>query len=320
MEVMATMATTSSKAIMGSLAEKLKALLGREYDLQVGVHEDVRSLQSELEFMHAFLQDYYASYQQTTTSAYVKVWARKVRELAYDAEDAIDDFTCRVGPAPKGIPAMVKHFVYTLMARHQIAKQLRHLRHQAVELSEQRKRYAPLGTSPSSPNVQLPPPAQPADETTANLLVGIDGPRDEFIAKLTSSARKHQYGRHRVASMVGTAGVGKTTLAKAVYHSLEDLFPCRAFVTVSRQLDTRRVLKDILRQVMVTTESGSSPSMPPCPGSIASMETWEDSQLVDSLKHILMDKRFDFASPSQLSTYLAVHTYSFWVSVDVCRD
>jgi len=287
------MATTASKAIMGVLAEKLKALLGREYDLQVGVHDDVKSLQSELEFMHAFLQDYdYASYrhylQQTTTSAQDKVWVRKVRELAYHVEDAIDDFTCRVGPAPKEIPDMVKHFVYTLMARHQIAKQLRRLRLEAQELSEQRARYPPLGTPPSSTTTvqlqwQLPPP--PDETTSTNLLVGIDGPRDEFIANLTSAARKHGSGRRRVASMVGIAGVGKTTLAKAVYHSLEDSFQCRAFVTVSRKPDPRRVLKDILQQVMITTGSGSSPA-------IASMETWEDSQFVDRLRDNLKDKRY----------------------------
>lgn len=296
------MATASSKAIMGALAEKLKALLGREYDLQVGVREDVEFLQSELEFMHAFLRDNHdARYQQTTTSAHVvKVWKRKVLELAYHVEDAIDDFTCRVGPAPKEIPDMVKHFVYTLMARHQIAKQLRRLRRQAQELSKQHKRYVPLalGTTPPSPSstaVQVPP--QPLvyhpDETTTNLLVGIDGPRDEFIANLTSAATKHRSGRRRVASMVGMAGVGKTTLAKAVYHSLEDLFLCRAFVTVSRQLDTRRVLKDILQQVMITTGSGSSPG-------IASMETWEDSQFVDTLRDNLKDKRFDSLLPAPL--------------------
>jgi disease resistance protein RPM1 len=310
------MATTASKAIMGVLAEKLKALLGREYDLQVGVHDDVKSLQSELEFMHAFLQDYdYASYrhylQQTTTSAQDKVWVRKVRELAYHVEDAIDDFTCRVGPAPKEIPDMVKHFVYTLMARHQIAKQLRRLRLEAQELSEQRARYPPLGTPPSSTTTvqlqwQLPPP--PDETTSTNLLVGIDGPRDEFIANLTSAARKHGSGRRRVASMVGIAGVGKTTLAKAVYHSLEDSFQCRAFVTVSRKPDPRRVLKDILQQVMITTGSGSSPA-------IASMETWEDSQFVDRLRDNLKDKRFDSGSPPSL----AVPILFFYdrVSVDV---
>lgn len=88
--------------------------------------------------------------------------------------------------------------------------------------------------------------------------------------------------------MVGFAGVGKTTLAMAVYRSLEGRFQCRAFVTVSRRFDIRRVLKDILQQVTASTGRNSSTPDP----AIAGVETWEVSQLMDELRDKLKDKRY----------------------------
>ena len=93
-------------------------------------------------------------------------------------------------------------------------------------------------------------------------------------------------GRRRVASMVGFAGVSKTTLAMAVYRSLEGQFQCRAFITVSRKLDIKRLVTDILQQVIPV---GSSSSM--LDPDMAGVETWEITQLVAKLRENLQCKR-----------------------------
>lgn len=286
MEVLA----TASEGIVGALADKLKALLGHEYDLQSGVHGDVGFLLSELQRMHAFLLDHAECHN---TTALDKDRAREVQELAYDVEDAIDEFTHRVdGPYPVGIPAMVKHFVSTLMARRQIAKQLRDLRERALEVSERHKRYqlpvpvlvpVPSNDAPSPTTLPLPPTVY---AETATNLVGIDSPRDQIIGMLTSAGTKHASGNRRVAAMVGFAGVGKTTLAMAVYRSLEGQFQCRAFVTVSKKFDIRRVLKEILQQVLISTGNSPLPDW-----IMAGIETLGVSQLVDELRENLKDKR-----------------------------
>ncbi|KAL6646462.1 hypothetical protein ACP70R_018070 [Stipagrostis hirtigluma subsp. patula] len=278
MEVLA----SASQGVMGAIAEKLRALLGDEYALHAGVRGDIDFLQSELQCMQAFLLDY-ARCQ--TPTALVKDWAREVQVLAYDVEDAVDEFTHRVGPAPAWIPAKATHFVSTLMARRRIAEQARGLRARALEASERRKRYESDLLPPSgaaSPGLRLPSTVY-AEMANQSDLVGVDGPRDEIIGRLTDAGANEASGRRRVASMVGFAGVGKTTLAMAVYRSLG--FQCRAFVTVSRRFDAGRVLKDILQQVIVSTGSSSDPAM-------AGVETLQTRQLVGMLRDNLQDKRY----------------------------
>ncbi|KAL6660846.1 hypothetical protein ACP70R_000230 [Stipagrostis hirtigluma subsp. patula] len=230
---------SASQGVMGAIADKLRVLLGDEYALHAGVRGDINFVQSELQCMQAFLLDY-ARCQ--TPTALVKDWAREVQELAYDVEDAVDDFTHRVGPAPGWIPAKAAHFVSTLMARRRIAEQARGLRARALEASERRKRLTDAGANDAS-------------------------------------------GRCRVAAMVGFAGVGKTTLAMAMYRSLEGRFQRRAFVTISKRFDTRRVLKDILQQVMLSTGSYADPDM-------AGVETLEAGQLVGMLRENLQDEKY----------------------------
>ncbi|XBI41974.1 hypothetical protein VPH35_126371 [Triticum aestivum] len=67
----------------------------------------------------------------------------------------------------------------------------------------------------------------------------------EIILKYVMSERE----KLRVVSIVGMAGIGKTTLAKEIYAKLQGEFECRAFVTLGRRPSMRKTLVDILHQV-----------------------------------------------------------------------
>ena len=75
--------------------------------------------------------------------------------------------------------------------------------------------------------------------------MGIEEAKEEVIARLTK--RDHADHLERiVVSIAGFGGLGKTTLAKAVYDKIKGQFDCTAFVSVSRNPDAKKLLKDML--------------------------------------------------------------------------
>jgi disease resistance protein RPM1 len=79
-------------------------------------------------------------------------------------------------------------------------------------------------------------------------LVSIKNAREELVLKLTKGDDMSMQ-KQRIVSIVGFGGLGKTTLAKAVYDEIKLQFDCTAFVTISRNPDMKKFLKDMLYEL-----------------------------------------------------------------------
>jgi len=105
-------------------------------------------------------------------------------------------------------------------------------------------------------------------------LVGIDEAREELITRLTKG---HDMStQQRIVSIVGFGGLGKTTLAKAVYEKLKGKFDCNAFVPVGRNPDLKKVFKDISIDL----------------NSYVNLEILDERQLINKLREFLENKRY----------------------------
>lgn len=88
------------------------------------------------------------------------------------------------------------------------------------------------------------------------LLVGVDEAIDKLVDMLGFDDEKQK--QLRVVSIFGFTGVGKTTVARNLYHKYGGKFQSRAFLLVSRNPDMRRLLTSLLSQIKAPRPHPSS--------------------------------------------------------------
>ncbi|KAI4983240.1 hypothetical protein ZWY2020_023732 [Hordeum vulgare] len=268
-------------AVTGALKPvlaKLGALAGDEYKRFKGVRGDIESLTRELAAMEAFLLK---MSEEEDPDVQDKVWMNEVRELSYDMEDSIDDFMQSVDNGdtkPDGFLEKLKSSLGKLgkmKARRRIGNEIADLKKQTIEVAERNARYKAREAFSKAKNTTVDPRAL-AIFKHASELVGIDKPKAEVVKLLTEGAATQE--NMKLVSIVGSGGMGKTTLANQVYQDLKGNFKCQAFLSVSRNPDMMSILRTILSEVSgqhyANTESGSI------------------QQIISKIADFLADKRY----------------------------
>lgn len=270
-------ATGVATGVLKSLAEKLVKALGDEYKRFKGVRGEIESIVLELEAMHAFLVKLSGDENPDEQD---KAWSKEVQELSYDMEDSLDEFMLRVDGKsvnPHSLLDKCKNFTTKLKTRQKVAKEIEKLKKQIKEAGERNQRYKNPGTVNNTSNTSVDPRALTMFED-ASKLVGIDRPKAELIKLLAIDEKSALSKKTKVVSIVGSGGLGKTTLASQVYQELKGQFNCAAFLFVSRTPDMTKILRTILSEVTkqpyINTEAGG------------------DDQLIWKIRANLQDKRY----------------------------
>jgi disease resistance protein RPM1 len=280
---------------MGSLLPKLGELLSEEYKMQTNVKRDVEAFSRELASMRAALQRV-AEVPREQLDPEVKLWAGDVRELSYDTEDIVDSLLVRVNSSRadadmdvfKELVSKMKGLFKKGKARRQIATAIKDIKEQVQDVAARHQRYKADGVFASlaaATRITAVDPLLVALYEDKQKLVGIENTRDELIEKLclTDDVSKEP----KILSIVGFGGLGKTTLAKAIYDKVKSDFDCTAFVSVSRSPDLHKVLKELLFEVDEKRHLSLSGA------------TLSDNQLIDQLQKSLETKRYIYIHPKK---------------------
>jgi len=260
----------ASEGTMNTLLGKLGRLLAQEYELIRGVRGDVQYINDELASMKAFLLDIARDSHDNRK----KDWMKQIRDMAYDCEDCVDDFAHRLpndDSRPNGggrwsCPWMVTLLrdLWTWRHRREIACSIAELKVRAQLIAERRMRYGVENPKTERDKDLEAATAAAYDDIAEHQLasrelIGMKEPVGMVAnMKKLEDWVKSPVKERAVASIVGFGGVGKTTIAMAIYRKVMNEFDCRASVTVSQNYDQGAVLGDILKQIQTPQDGGAS--------------------------------------------------------------
>jgi hypothetical protein len=282
---------------------RLFVLLEKEYNKHRGLAQEAQSIQQDLRMIGAAMDDQIRALGRHQRPAIARLYSEEMLDLAHDIEDCVDRFTHRLSCKQRGggsgaassLARRVAHGLRKVQSRSSYADEIQKLKRRLKEAYQRVTNSVPLpvayGGQPQ-PNGGSPPPSmvhaldsssKPFRRVTRNP-VGIEKPMEELLSLLHEVDGEPQ--QLRVISVVGFRGLGKTTLARAVYDSphAKKTFNCRAWVSAAAatspddisQRRIKAVLLDILQQVVPKD----------------SMEMDADSNHLEaSLKEYLSDKR-----------------------------
>ncbi|XP_030549658.2 probable disease resistance RPP8-like protein 2 [Rhodamnia argentea] len=236
-----------AESVVSSVGQTLGKLLIDEAKLLWGVEGKVKGLQKELKLIQGFLRD--ADVRGEREQA-VGVWVVQLQDIAYDAEDIIERYILRITLKKKGRNIIIAYawFVAKCMCWHvhQVGTEIDDLK---TSISNLTTRMRDFGIQPVNDGERKQVRALMPEPTYAYFEEDIVG-REDSIKVLVEVLKDEK--QHRVVSIWGMGGLGKTTLAKKVFahDELKSNFDGFAWACVSKNFNKREILMGIFKMLI----------------------------------------------------------------------
>ncbi|XP_026445046.1 disease resistance protein RGA2-like [Papaver somniferum] len=246
------------------ILQKLVPVVAQEIGSAWGVKDELKKLQRTLEMILAVIAD--AERKQVTDEA-VRLWLRWLRDVVYDADDVMDEFsyeTMRLRER-NSLKHKVRDFVSSsnpLVFRSKLASQIKGINNKLDQITKDMDRFHLKTIIPSSAHGQENIERRSRQTTSfanQSQIVGREGDKDKLIKILTTvttassstSLSNNLEKELPVVSIVGMGGLGKTTLAQLVYNddSVNRYFEPKIWVCVSDDFDVYRLLSYIMESI-----------------------------------------------------------------------
>ncbi|GLT98090.1 hypothetical protein SLE2022_156120 [Rubroshorea leprosula] len=246
-------------AMLSLLLDQVKTIIDKakkEVKLLVGVEEEVEKLERNLDLVLTVLAH---AEEKKTTNELVKKWLGRLKEAAYDMEDALDEWKTRVELEVKGAEnaanrqgkvLLLCNFLSCfsfrrLCSRREVAMNIKEINRRIDEIVKEKDKY-----QLESRKIELPKRPETSSFVDVSKLCGRDGVKREILSYLLGGNSEVEAGKLiQTFSIAGMGGLGKTALAQLVCNDpdVKQHFESVAWVCVSDSFDEKRVAKAIIQ-------------------------------------------------------------------------
>ncbi|GLJ19757.1 hypothetical protein SUGI_0357900 [Cryptomeria japonica] len=236
------MASDLANGVLGKLGEIAAQAAWNEVSLFLNFKNDFKWLEKKLRQISASLQ---AADEQSEPNKNVKEWLIEVRNIAFDAEDIIDE--CAVEHLYTNTSQSCLCNCSALVFRYKMAKRIRELKGRiraTIREAQELKLFYDVS------HLSQPSTSTSGSERREELsFLEKDLPAVAVDYKVEQILRLLDNPAFRVVAVVGMGGLGKTFLLQHVFSITKQRYECSAWISVSQTYSLRKLQCDLASQI-----------------------------------------------------------------------
>ncbi|EOA19912.1 hypothetical protein CARUB_v10000162mg [Capsella rubella] len=242
-----------AEAVVTFGLQKLWELLVRETNRLKGVHKQATELQSDLKRLKSFVKD---AETKKSKSERVRNCVDEIVEIVYDAEDIIESFLIKEEKCgrERGIKKHLRSVSCITFSDQEFGLQIRSIITRISKVIDSMERFGVREIINKEEEEELVGKfveiRQSFPSVSESSLVGVERSVEELVSHLVGE------NGVQVVSIYGMGGVGKTTLARQVFHHemVQRYFSGFAWVFVSQECRQKHVWRAILQSLRPKSE------------------------------------------------------------------
>lgn len=236
---------------------KVAVLAAQEINLVRGFKGELKQLRESFSMLEAMLRD--AEQSEGRRGEAVEVWVKKLEDITRDADDVLDDYGYELLRHKVELQNQMKKKVLNFFSlSNPIAFRLK-MSHKINNINKSlvisRSRALEIGLVAhrmveTSHNIRVDRETSSGFKIDENNIFGRDQVVSDIVEALTNS-NNNQESYLSVMAIVGLGGLGKTTVAKSIFHDakIRAHFHERLWVCVSTHFEIKSILRGVLESL-----------------------------------------------------------------------
>ncbi|XVF37625.1 hypothetical protein REPUB_Repub20aG0025600 [Reevesia pubescens] len=248
------------EAVLGAAVQltlsKVISLAAEQISLASGFKKDLKKLKMLLTMIQAMLQD---AEEKHVRDGAVRLWLQELRDVAYEVDDVLDDFAYQNLRMKVKIQNHISRKLCNFISpsipvsyRLRMGNRMKNINVSLRNINDQASQF---GLQKKVGEMVLVPRGNQETHSLIGDSSDVVGRGDDVLKIINLLINSNSQQTLSVVSIVGMAGLGKTTLAKVVCNNetIQDHFGKIMWVCVSDDFDVERILVEMLESLTKNT-------------------------------------------------------------------